>query len=174
MGRGVASGVITLEDSYFESTSSNKDNGKHWAYAMRLFGSSIRIDSCEVKGIQGAISVEGCKDAIISSGKYYTVNSNGNKDAFYALYLTNDAVVTIKGGEFTGGNDWSGGLASGTSAVVSGDNDVDLPYGSVVLEGGKFSGEAYNNVTKTVYEPAAGYKWQEINEGDLKWEVVPE
>ena len=175
MGRGVASGVITLEDSYFESTSSNKDNGKHWAYAMRLFGSSIRIDNCEVKGIQGAISVEGCKDAIISSGKYYTVNSNGNKDAFYALYLTNDAVVTIKGGEFTGGNDWSGGLASGTSAVVSGDNDVDLPYGSVVLEGGKFSGKAYNHETKTVYEPASGYKWQEINEeGDLKWEVVPE
>ena len=175
MGRGVASGVITLEDSYFESTSSNKDNGKHWAYAMRLFGSSIRIDSCEVKGIQGAISVEGCKDAIISSGKYYTVNSNGNKDAFYALYLTNDAVVTITGGEFIGGNDRSGGLAiEGTSAVVSGDNDTGLPYGSVILKGGKFSGKAYNHETKAIYEPADGYKWQAINEDDLKWEVVPE
>ena len=81
-GAGVASGVITLEDSYFESTSSNKDNGSHWAYAMRLFGSKIRIENCEVKGIQGAISIEGCKDAVISSGKYYTVNSEGNKDAF--------------------------------------------------------------------------------------------
>ena len=47
----------------------------------------------------------------------------------YALYLTNDAVATITGGEFIGGNDWSGGLAiEGTSAVVSGDNDTGLPY----------------------------------------------
>ena len=176
MGRGVASGVITLEDSYFESTSSNKDNGSHWAYAMRLFGSKIRIENCEVKGIQGAISIEGCKDAVISSGKYYTVNSEGNKDAFYALYLTNDAVATITGGEFIGGNDWSGGLAiEGTSAVVSGDNDTGLPYGSVILKGGKFSGKAYNHETKAIYEPADGYKWQAISKGgDLKWEVVSE
>ena len=175
MGRGVASGVITLEDSYFESTSSNKDNGSHWAYAMRLFGSKIRIENCEVKGIQGAISIEGCKDAVISSGKYYTVNSEGNEDAYYALYLTNDAVATITGGEFIGGNDWSGGLAiEGTSAVVSGDNDTGLPYGSVILKGGKFSGKAYNHETQAIYEPADGYKWQAISEGDLKWEVVSE
>ena len=175
MGRGVASGVITLEDSYFESTSSNKDNGKYWAYAMRLFGSKIRIENCEVKGIQGAISIEGCKDAVISSGKYYTVNSEGNKDAFYALYLTNDAVATITGGEFIGGNDWSGGLAiEGTSAVVSGDNDTGLPYGSVILKGGKFSGKAYNHETQAIYEPSDGYKWQAISKGDLKWEVVSE
>ena len=174
MGRGVASGVITLEDSYFESTSSNKDNGSHWAYAMRLFGSKIRIENCEVKGIQGAISIEGCKDAVISSGKYYTVNSEGNKDAYYALYLTNDAVATITGGEFIGGNDWSGLAIEGTSAVVSGDNDTGLPYGSVILKGGKFSGKAYNHETQAIYEPADGYKWQAISKGDLKWEVVSE
>lgn len=173
MGRDSASGEITLTDSYFESTSSNKNNGKNWAYAMRLYGSKIRIDNCEVKGIQGGISVEGCQDAQISGGKYYTVNTSGQKDAFYPLYITNDAIVTITGGEFSAANDWSGGLAEGTSAVVSGDNDVNLPTGSVILKGGQFSGKAYNHVTKVAYEPAEGYQWQAITGSDsLKWEVV--
>lgn len=177
MGRDVASGEITLTDSYFESTSSNKDNGKHWAYAMRLFGSKVRIDNCEVKGIQGGISIESCQDAVISGGKYYTVNTPGEKDAFYPVYITNGAKVTITGGEFSAPNDWSGLQIEGTSAVVSGDNDVNLPTGSVILKGGKFSGKAYNTVTKVVYEPAEGYKWQAIDgagnqPGDLKWEVV--
>ena len=176
MGRDVASGEITLVDSYFESTSSNKDNGTHWAYAMRLFGSKVRIDGCEVKGIQGGISIESCQDAVISSGKYYTVNTPGQIDAFYALYITNGAKVTITGGEFSAANDRSGGVQiEGTSAVVSGDNDVDLPTGSVILKGGKFSGKAYNHTTSVVYEPATGYKWQTIEGGgDLKWEVVAE
>ena len=175
MGRNVASGEITLTDSYFESTSSNKDNGQHWAYAMRLYGSKVRIDNCEVKGIQGGVSIESCQDAVISGGKYYTVNTPGAKDAFYPVYITNGAKVTITGGEFSAANDWSGGMAEGTSAVVSGDNDAGRPSGSVILKGGKFSGKAYNHVTKAIYEPAEGYKWQAIASGsDLKWEVVAE
>lgn len=178
MGRDVASGEITLTDSYFESTSSNKDNGQHWAYAMRLYGSKVRIDNCEVKGIQGGVSIESCQDAVISGGKYYTVNTPGQKDAFYPVYITNGAKVTITGGEFSGPNSWSN-LAEGTSAVVSGDNDTGRPSGSVVLKGGKFSGKAYNHVTNIAYEPAEGYKWQAIEgagdqPGDLKWEVVAE
>ena len=172
MGRDVASGEITLTDSYFESTSSN---GQHWAYAMRLYGSKVRIDNCEVKGIQGGVSIESCQDAVISGGKYYTVNTPGAKDAFYPVYITNGAKVTITGGEFSAANDWSGGMAEGTSAVVSGDNDAGRPSGSVILKGGKFSGKAYNHVTKAIYEPAEGYKWQAIASGsDLKWEVVAE
>ena len=175
MGRDVASGEITLTDSYFESTSSNKDNGQHWAYAMRLYGSKVRIDNCEVKGIQGGVSIESCQDAVISGGKYYTVNTPEAKDAFYPVYITNGAKVTITGGEFSAANDWSGGMAEGTSAVVSGDNDTGRPSGSVILKGGKFSGKAYNHVTNVVYEPAKGYKWQAIESGsDLKWEVVAE
>lgn len=176
MGRGVASGVITITDSYFESTSSNIHNGKNWSYAMRLFGSKIRLDSCEVKGTQGAVSIEGCQDAVISSGKYYTVNTGEHVDAYYPVYVTNGAVVTITGGEFYSPNDRSGGLEiGGTSTVVSGDNDTGLPSGSVILEGGKFSGKAYNLTTKAVYEPAQGYMYKEIT-GDetFKYEVVPE
>jgi hypothetical protein len=175
MGRDVASGEITLTDSYFESTSSYQDNKMHYAYAMRLYGSKVRIDNCEVKGIQGGVSIESCQDAVISGGKYYTVNTPGAKDAYYPLYITNGAKVTITGGEFSAANDRSDGLAiEGTSAVVSGDNDTGRPSGSVILKGGKFSGKAYNHVTNTVYAPAAGYQWQAITDGDnLKWAVVP-
>ena len=114
------------------------------------------------------------KAAVISGGKYYTENTPGQKDAFYPVYITNGAKVTITGGEFSGPNDWSGLAIEGTSAVVSGDNDVDLPTGSVILQGGKFSGKAYNSVTNTVYDPAAGDQWQAITDGsNLKWAVVP-
>lgn len=175
MGRNVASGEITISDSYFESTSTNKNNGKHYAYAMRLFGSKIRLDSCEVKGVQGGVSIEGCKDAEIISGKYYTVNTSGNKDGYYPLYVTNDAVVVVSGGEFSAANDWSGGLdIGGTSAVVSDDNDVNLPYGCVILKGGKFSGKAYNDVTREVYQPAEGYAYKETGDDEYPWEVVTE
>ena len=175
MGRNVASGEITISNSYFESTSTNKNNGKHWAYAMRLFGSKIRLDNCEVKGVQGGVSIEGCKDAEIISGKYYTVNTLGNIDGYYPLYVTNDAVVVVSGGEFSAANDRSEGLdIGGTSAVVSDDNDVNLPYGCVILKGGKFSGKAYNDVTRKVYQPAEGYVYKETGDDEYPWEVVTE
>lgn len=175
MGRTTASGTITIEDSYFESTSTNKNNGKSWAYAMRLFGSKIRLSNCKVKGVQGGVSIEGCKDAEIISGKYYTVNTEGNVDAYYPLYVTNDAVVVVSGGEFSAANDRSKGLdIGGTSAVVSGDNDVDLLYGSVILKGGKFSGKAYNDVTREVYQPADGYVYKSTGDSEYPWEVVAE
>lgn len=175
MGRNVASGEITISNSYFESTSTNKNNGKHWAYAMRLFGSKIRLESCEVKGVQGGVSIEGCKDAEIISGKYYTVNTTGNTDGYYPLYVTNDAVVVVSGGEFSAANDRSEGLdIGGTSAVVSDDNDVNLPYGCVILKGGKFSGKAYNDVTREVYQPAEGYVYKETGDDKYPWEVVTE
>lgn len=176
MGRGGANtGKVTLVDSYFESTSTNRNNGTHWAYAMRLFGSEVLIENCEVKGIQGAVSIEENATAEIRSGKFYTVNTPGQQDAFYPLYVSSNCEVTITGGEFIGANSRSA-LAEGTSAVVSGDNDAGRPSGSVILKGGQFSGKAYNHVTNTVYAPADGYKWQAIEDdpSGLKWKVVAE
>lgn len=175
MGRnGANTATVTLIDSYFESTSSNLDNKQHWAYAMRLFGSEVLIENCEVKGIQGAVSIEENAKAEIRSGKFYTVNTSGQQDAFYALYVSSSAEVTITGGEFSAPNVRTGLQIEGTSAVVSGDNDTGRPSGNVILKGGKFSGKAYNHVTNTVYAPAAGYQWQAITDGDnLKWAVVP-
>lgn len=67
---------------------------------MRLFGSEVLIENCEVKGIQGAVSIEENAKAEIRSGKFYTVNTSGQQDAFYALYVSSSAEVTITGGEF--------------------------------------------------------------------------
>ena len=148
MGRnGANTATVTLIDSFFESTSSNLDNKQHWAYAMRLFGSEVLIENCEVKGIQGAVSIEENAKAEIRSGKFYTVNTSGQQDAFYALYVSSSAEVTITGGEFSAPNVRTGLQIEGTSAVVSGDNDTGRPSGSVILKGGKFSGKAYNHVT---------------------------
>ena len=133
MGRnGANTATVTLIDSYFESTSSNLDNKQHWAYAMRLFGSEVLIENCEVKGIQGAVSIEENAKAEIRSGKFYTVNTSGQQDAFYALYVSSSAEVTITGGEFSAPNVRTGLQIEGTSAVVSGDNDTGRPSGSVI------------------------------------------
>lgn len=163
MGRGVASGVVTLKDSYFESTSSSTNNGKNWAYAMRLFGSTGTIDNCTVKGIQGGVSAEEI-NLTINSGLFYTVNTPGKTDAFYPLYITNGGRVTINGGYFYGAMKRSNieGL-DGNSCVVSGDNDVNLPLGSVILKGGYFNGKAYNHVTNEIYSPESPFKYEACN-----------
>lgn len=169
MGRGVASGNITLKDSYFESTSSNSNGTGNWAYAMRIFGSSAVLEDCEVKGIQGGVSVEGDNlVCTIKSGKYYTVNTPGKNDAFYPVYVTNAATVIIEGGEFIGAVNRSS-LCEGTSAVVVGDNDVHMPNGYLTIKGGKFSGKAYNHVTNSVYQAD---QWVELEgEEPLKWTI---
>lgn len=169
MGRGVASGNIVLKDSYFESTSTNANNGINWAYAMRIFGSTAVLENCEVKGIQGGVSVEGENlVCTIKSGKYYTVNTPGKNDAFYPVYVTNAATVVIEGGEFIGARSWSN-LCEGTSAVVVGDNDTHMPVGFVTIKGGKFSGKAYNHVTNSVYQPD---QWVALEgEEPLKWTI---
>ena len=177
MGRGVASGVVTLKNSYFESNSSNVHNRVNWSYAMRLFGSTGTIDNCTVKGVQGAVSAEEIH-LTINSGLFYTVNSDGNTDAFYPLYITNKGVVTIKGGYFYGAMKRTGLNIEGNSCVVSGDNDVDLPSGSVILEGGYFNGKAYNPVTNELYIPTSPYKYEaceEVKDGmTFTWKVVKE
>ena len=59
---------------------------------------------------------------------------------------------------------------------MSGDNHADPTAGNAILTGGKFSGKAYNHVTKAIYEPVESYKWQAIEDdpAGLKWEVVAE
>ena len=176
-GRGVASGTITLQDSYFESTSSNANNGVNWSYAMRIMGSEATLDNCTVVGIQGGASFDGGVNATINSGVYTTHNSEGKMDAFYPVYITDNAIVTVNGGYFYGPNNYSP-LCEGTSAIVSGNNDVNLPSGSVILNGGYMSGKAYNHTTKQVYEPSTGYKYDEVNASanglTYKWAVVKE
>lgn len=174
-GMWTPTGTITLQNSYFESNSTNANNGRHWSYAARLRGGKIVIDDCEVKGIQGGLSIEKCSDATINSGKFYTANSAEDKqDAFYPLYVTDDAVVTINGGEFVGANKWTNLPIEGTSAVVSGDNDVNKPYGNIIINGGYFSGKAYNHVLNLIIEPNGSLEWAAVEDSskpEIKWTV---
>ena len=176
MGRGVASGVITLKDSYFESTSSSAHNGKNWSYALRLFGTSGTMDNCTVKGTQGGLSTDSQIKLTINSGLYYTVNSPGKQDAFYPLYITDGSEVTINGGYFYGAMKRTGLNIEGNSCVVSGDNDVNLPSGTAIINGGYFNGKAYNEAGLIVLP--TGYKYEscsEVNDGmTFTWKVVKE
>ena len=168
-----ATGTVLIEDSYLESNSSNKYG--HWAYATRLTGTKTTVKNCEVKGIQGALSIEGeANQAVIDGGKYYTVNTPGRMDAFYAVYATAGAKVTILGGEFSGANNWSGGVLNEpgeTSCLTSGDNDAGMTVGAFVIRGGKFSGRAYNHNTKNIYQPESPLSYQPSTDPNFKWEV---
>lgn len=161
MNRGNNNAEVNISNSTFSSTSSNVHNGKNWSYAVRLYGKTAVLNNCTVSGIQGALSTDSGIQCTINGGNYYTVNTPGSSDAFYALYATDNSVVTINGGYFYGPNNWSGGLdINGTSCVVSGNNDVGLPEGSIIINGGYFSGKPYNHVTNTIYEPTSLYQYQ--------------
>lgn len=161
MNRGNNNAEVNISNSTFSSTSSNVHNGKNWSYAVRLYGKTAVLNNCTVSGIQGALSTDSGIQCTINGGNYYTVNTPGRSDAFYALYATDNSVVTINGGYFYGPNNWSGGLdINGTSCVVSGNNDIGLPEGSIIINGGYFSGKPYNHVTKTIYEPTSLYQYQ--------------
>lgn len=165
--------VIVLENSYFESTSSSQNGTGNYSYAMRLFGKTATLTGCEVKGIQGGVSPDEGIDCTIYSGKYYTVNTPGKVDSFYAAYVTGGATLRINGGEFSAESNRFGSIVEGTSAVACGDNDTNRPLGYIVINGGKFSGKPYNNITKQLYEPSNGKGWLAIEgDGVYKWTVV--
>lgn len=173
MGRTVASGEVILNNSKFTSTSTNQNGTGNWAYAMRVFGSYAELNNCEVTGIQGGVSPDGCVKMVINSGTYRTVNTPGKQDAFYAVYVTNGTELTINGGVFESPNVRTSLPIEGTSCVVSGDNDIDLEAGSIIIKGGKFSGKAYNLETNKIIDPATGFEWASLtDEGMLKWEAV--
>ena len=164
---------LTCTNSTFESTSSNGDNGKNWAYCMRISGKTAVFNDCVVKGIQGGISPEAGVQCTINGGTYYTENTPGKTDAFYAVYVTDNAVVTINSGNFHSPNVRTNLPIGGTSCLVSGDNDTGLPTGSIILNGGKVSGKAYNINTASVYEPAAGKIYKALTDDDpYKFEIV--
>lgn len=153
---------VTITDSYIESTSSSTDNGSHWAYATRLRG-NVTIKNCTVVGIQGALSIDGGANAVIDGGTYYSQNSPGKTDAFYAVYATGGATVTINGGYFYGANKWVNYI-EGTSCVVGGDNDSGKENPNIIINGGFFSGQPYNHVTKELYQPSTGHTMISIDQ----------
>lgn len=170
-GMRQATGTVELDKCVLESTSSSANNGKNWAYATRLTGSKSVLNNCTVTGIQGGVSVE-CKEAIINGGNYSTHNSEGHTDAFYAVYVTDGCRLIINDGEFSAPNKRTGLDIGGTSCVVSGDNDVNMPTGSIVVNGGKYSGKPYNHTTNSIYNPSDNKPWEALeNDTPYLWTV---
>lgn len=175
MGRDVASGKINVTNCYLESTSSNANGTNTWAYTARIFGTEAMFEDCTVVGIQGGLSFDSKElTAVVKSGTYTTKNTHGKMDAFYPIYATNGAKVIIEGGKYAGANEWST-LAEGKSALVAGDNDVNLPNGGITVVGGKFSGLPYIHKPATAIPAPEGYEFV-ANEDDDKdiypWTVV--
>ena len=54
---------------------------------------------------------------------------------------------------------------------MASDNDTGMELGSFVIRGGKFSGRAYNNITKQIYQPEAPLSYQPSTDPNFKWEV---
>ncbi len=168
MGRDNNNSTVTATNSRFESTSANSNGTGYFAYCIRAYGNGV-FTNCEVKGVQGGFSGEGGEFTLVG-GKYYTVNNPDKKDAFYAVYATNKGKIIIDGGEFYSPNSRDN-MCEGTSCIVSGDNDVNLPEGFIVIKSGRFSGKAYNDVTKSVYQPDDYVEVTDSENQLIKWEI---
>ncbi len=134
-------GNVNIKGGVFNLTSTNL-NGP-WAYGIQSrSGSRIVINDGEFYGKQGIVSASQHGYVEINGGFFRTQNTEGHKDGFYCVYSTDGADVNINGGYFYGANQWNA-IANGLSCIVSGDNDVNQPLGSIKVKGGYFSGRPY-------------------------------
>lgn len=168
--RQSAESIINMTDCYIESNSSTEYGTGNWAYATRISGKKAVITNCTVVGIQGALSIDYCDEAIINGGDYYTHYldedlKTGN--CYGAVYVTGESIVTILDGKFYSPNT--------TTCVRSGDNDVNFPTGSITVKGGRYNYKPWNHVTKEIYEPVDGYIYEQNTGADkdrYPWVVV--
>lgn len=172
---GANGGTLKMKDCIINSDSNNREGSFSYTVSVAT-GCKAVIEGGEINGIQGGLTVQGeGAECIVKGGTYTTKNhpQYGNI-AFYPVYATDKGVAIIEGGDFIGANDWSPNkIAEGTSALVAGDNDVHMPDGNFVIKGGRFSGKAYNHVSKKLCDLPKGYSYKAIEgAGDLKWEVV--
>ena len=175
---GANGGTLKAKDCIINSDSNNREGAFSYTLSVAT-GCQAVLEDVEVTGIQGGVTVQG-EGAVctIKSGTYKTVAhpQYGENIAFYPVYATDNGVAIIEGGDFTGVKNWSGGiLTEGTSALVAGDNDVNMPDGNFIIKGGRFSGKAYNHTTKALCALPEGYVYKALEgQGDLIWEVVAE
>ena len=175
---GADGGTLKAKDCIINSDSNNREGAFSYTLSVAT-GCQAVLEDVQLTGIQGGVTVQG-EGAVctIKSGTYKTVAhpQYGENVAFYPVYATDNGVAIIEGGDFTGVKNWSGGvMTEGTSALVAGDNDVNMPDGNFIIKGGRFSGKAYNHTTKALCALPEGYVYKALEgQGDLIWEVVAE
>lgn len=158
--------IVTVKNCTVNNTSSNK-YGSGWSYALNFNDGTITIENTTATGVQGVIACVRTAKVTINSGKYSTANSEpGRNDAWGALYVSGDAVATINGGSFYSPRK--------NYAAICGDNDVNNPYGNILLYGGEFSDKPWDSNTGRQYviEPQEGYEYAETGDETYPWKVV--
>lgn len=137
-----------------------------WSYALNFNAGDVTLEGCTVNAIQGAVACVRTAKVNIISGTYSTHNLEGKSDAFAAVYISGDGVVTIHDGSFYSPRK--------NYAVICGDNDAGTPYGNAILYGGQYSDKPYDSNTgrAEVIEPQEGYEYVATDDTTYPWAIV--
>ena len=170
---GANGATLKATNSTFNSDSSNKEGS--WSYTVDVAsGCQGLIENCRVNGIQGGITVEG-KNSVVTINNTSSICKSHpeypvGQTAFWPIYATNLGVAIVNSGNF-----YTDADNVNKYGAQAGDNDVNMPDGNLVLKGGKFSKEAWNNSLKQIVQPAQGYVYKAIEGDDMYTvEVVKE
>lgn len=160
-------GTVLINGGNFTSTSSNKHGS--WAYCIKAqSGCNMTITDATVKGVQGCIAATNGSTIEVTNVTATAKNSDAShQDAFYALYSASDAMLIVNSGSFS---------SDRTPCCLASDDDIaNAPFGGFTLKGGKYSSQPMNDAVSPneIWPAATGYQYQEITEGDYKWEIVP-
>ncbi|MCD8387842.1 MAG: hypothetical protein LUD17_13295 [Bacteroidales bacterium] len=166
-GRSVK--TISANNVTINSTASVLDmatnGGVTPAYAFKVWNGCVAtLENVTINAIHGCLSVLGEGSvATLTNCNFKTENTAGATDAYYTVYVCDNAIVNIK----------SGNYSSPRYAVVLDDDDqTGLTYGTVNIYGGMFSQKAYNMMTKEEVAPATGYEYQATGDNAYPWTVV--
>ncbi|MDE6317037.1 MAG: hypothetical protein K2L73_01390 [Muribaculaceae bacterium] len=137
-----------------------------WSYALNFSAGDVTLEGTTVNAIHGAIACVKTAKVDIISGSYSANNSAGKDDAFAAVYISGDGVVTIHDGSFYSPRK--------NYAVLCGDNDANTPFGNAILSGGKYSDKPYDSNTGRGYaiEPQDGYEYEATGDTTYPWAIV--
>jgi len=167
-------GTFTMNDG--EVICKSSTNHGVYGYAIISKGHST-INGGSVSGVHGGFdaSYDG-STAEINGGTFETVECAYGGGSFYALYVSNDAIINVRGGKFK---------SFDKRAVFCGNNDAFKTLGVANIYGGQFATKAYVQHAPTNTFPAsipatsawyssfgsdaplpAGYEYYDITEGE--------
>lgn len=149
-------GTTTINGGEYvsSSTTQNGYSSVAYTYAVQNYN-KMTINGGHIKGVQGALACqnqhsydelnndqfEDVSVATINGGSFETVyghnastDQDNTQDNYYALYVSNYAVVNIFGGEFKVQTPSAGG----NRVVLVGDNDAYNTFGIINIYGGKY------------------------------------
>ena len=134
---------ITLNAGVLESTSTSKSGS--WAYAVKVTEGLFTMNGGTIKGIHGALALDGDAEAIINGGEINVNESyEGANDAYYCMYVTETSSLNVYDGLFQ--NNGQRSLIYTTSS-----NYINLNNGTFIAKGTTLFTGSNINVTGGKY-----------------------